>query len=147
MSYRPERRSGLVVPVSQRMAVVLLALLPDEATVHRRIRNLPKPARDELLTVLDTMRAAARLHRVATGDGRPEACQDAGEGASVMRHLGASSVEGTMSAGAAAEALGVSARRVRQLLDSGALDGSKHGHVWLISAESVAAYIEMKDAS
>lgn len=47
----------------------------------------------------------------------------------------------------AANALGVSARRVRKLLAHGQLEGHREGHIWLVSRKSVAQRANRRQAS
>lgn len=151
MSYRPERRTGLVVPVSQQTAIVMLALLPDEAMIWRRTTQLPEPVREELLRTLDTMRAAARMHREARAeDGTAETSPSPGPALSEVGSSPAGSFragEDSVSAGEAAEMLGVSPRRIRQLLKLGLLTGHKLGHVWSVQRASVEQHLAMRRAA
>lgn len=145
-SYRPPRKSGLVAPVSPRVAKVMLVLLP-ERVVWSRTRNLPADVRAEVLATWDTLRAAALTFDTITSDTGIE--QDDGnecDAESVVGNRPAGVThegERPLTTGDAAGLLRVTPRRVRQLLVSGRLTGTRHGRSWTITEQAVNDYQQM----
>lgn len=132
MSYRPARVSGLGAHVAGRPAFVLLALLGDVST-SGRLGSLPPEVRAETLEVLDNIRGAAAMWTQSRKEDR-DADNFPGAGEDPAHPL-----ESFLTTGQAADALGVSERRVRQLADAGTLAGRKLGRQWQLDPESVQA--------
>lgn len=147
MNYRPPRKSSLVAPVSQRVAVVLAAWLPDDL-VFRRTATMPEDLRLEVLTAVDTIKAAALAHK--------QAFAEVGNRATAITPMPEESdVKGTPHdpdpAGAvllrsdqAGALIGITPRRVRQLCNSGELAGEKVGSEWIITRGAVDQYISLR---
>lgn len=150
MTYRPPRRSGLVAPVSPRSAKVLLVLLPSRERMLHRLRYVDEETRADFEQVIDTLRAAALEYDRALREGSVSGSMPAPVLDSVAESRKGAAVLSGMHAfpvGEAAELLGVSSRRVRQLLDLGRLEGQKCGSQWLITAESIRDYQKLKGAA
>lgn len=128
--YRPARMSGLGAHVAGGPAFVIASLL-EIANVEDRLSNLPPPLRASTLETMDDIRGAARVWSESRKAGRP-AMEPTGP--SATEPLGA-----FLTTSQAAQALGVSERRVRQLADAATLVGRKLGRRWQLDAVSVEA--------
>ncbi|QPS33996.1 helix-turn-helix domain-containing protein [Brevibacterium casei] len=150
MSYHPPRKSALVAPVSQRVAVVLAAWLPDDQ-VFRRTATMPEDLRAEVLATIDAIKAAALAHKQAFAEvgNRPAAITPEAEESEVKGtppDLDPAGV-GLLRSDAAGALLGLSARRVRQLVSSGELEAEKVGSEWIITRTAVDDYLATRKAA
>ncbi|MCF2573152.1 helix-turn-helix domain-containing protein [Brevibacterium sp. UCMA 11754] len=151
MSYRPPKKSALVAPVSQRVAVVLAAWLPDDQ-VFRRTATMPEDLRLEVLNAIDGIKAAALAHRQTF-----ESAEVGNRTAAITPEPESLKVEGTPPrldpAGVvlplvdAAGLLSLSETRVRQLCRSGQLDAVKVGIAWTISRDAIDRYLATRKAA
>lgn len=124
--------SGLGAHVAGGPAYVLATIL-EGANVPGRIFGLPPELRAETLRTLDDIRGAASVW----DQGRRE-----GQAPEVDTHNDESPShppESFLTTAQAADVLGVSERRVRQLADAGTLAGRKLGRQWQLDPESVQA--------
>lgn len=150
MNYRPPRKSSLVAPVSQRVAVVLAAWLPD-SQVFQRTATMPEDLRAEVLATVDGIKAAALAHKQAFAEvgNHPTA---------ITPPLESLEMKGTppnpdpagvglLRSDAAGALLGLSARRVRQLVSSGELEAEKVGSEWIITRTAVDDYLATRKAA
>jgi hypothetical protein len=127
-------RAWLVAPISGLAAQAFRLLLEPTlaAALERWQRGGLSPAgAAEIRAAFAVLVVAADEHL-----GR-RACADASAQV-VVAQVPAGSAE--ISTAAAADMLGVSPQRVRQLLAAGVLDGRRVGSVWMIARESVAGY-------
>lgn len=148
MSYRPPKKSALVAPVSQRVAVVLAAWLPD-SQVFQRTATMPEDLRAEVLATVDGIKAAALAHKQAFAEvgNHPTAITPEPE-ESEMKGTPPNpdpAGVGLLRSDAAGALLGISSRRVRQLCEEGLLEAEKPGIEWIITRESVDQYRALKD--
>jgi excisionase family DNA binding protein len=130
-------------------ALVLLAdrYGPDQMVTWRRLaeRGRLDPAYlGELQSSLAALREAAEQWLAWEKQVRASATGSASAGHAEARP--SSSEEGSteINTEAAANLLGVSASRVRQMMRGGEIQGRKMGRVWLVSLASVQAYRELR---
>lgn len=125
----------LAAPVSGLSAKAFIAFLP-RSVVEARTAALPPADRAEILATYDTMAAAAVLwdkDRRETA-GHAETLREAPAASEPAAGRGLSVSE-------AADVIGCTTGRVRQLLRAGTLQGSKaFRDCWMVDAESVEAF-------
>lgn len=155
MNYqRPESR--LVVAVSPQVAEALLPFLADERQIlaaTRQMEMINPRLRLALLNTVDDLKAAARMSRssrrelAVVGNPAAEMTVESGESeeAKGTPPDPAGLPCGSLRTSEAGAALGISSRRVRQLLGTGELAGTKPGTQWIIPRESVARYFNLKE--
>ncbi|WP_453985154.1 helix-turn-helix domain-containing protein [Brevibacterium casei] len=148
MNYRPPRKSALVAPVSQRVAVVLAAWLPD-SQIFQRTATMPEDLRAEVLDTMDAIKAAATMHKQAFAEvgNRPAAIIPEPEESEAGQMPDPTGVLLPVDADTAAGLLGCGTRRVRQLCKSGDLKAEKHGVSWMIDRESINQYLAVRNAA
>lgn len=154
MNYRPPRKSLLGAQVSQRVAVVLAAWLPD-SQVFQRTASMPEDLRAEVLDTMDAIKAAATMHKQAFAEASVVGNRTV-EVSTVQADSMVKEVPPYNSAGfrgdflrssEVAGLLGISSRRVLQLLDSGDLTGERPGAEWLITRTSVDNLLAIRKAA
>lgn len=149
MSYqRIESRLG--IHVTPQVAEALVSFLPTESQIlaaTQQMQMTNPQLRLALVNTVNDLKAAARLSRTA----RKENAVVGNLAAEETAQSGESEVKGIGPAGgsllrseSAAELLGISSRRVRQLCISKELEAEKPGTEWLISRESVDRYLTLK---
>lgn len=149
MSYRPPKRSQLVAPVSQRVAVVLAAWLPDDQ-VFRRTATMEPELRLEVLNTIDSIKAAALMHRQSFAEvgNRPTAITPEPESLEVDGECNdPAGPPALLHSEAAAGLLGISSRRVRQLCEDHLLEAEKINTQWIITRESINQYLALRKAA
>ncbi|WP_157884030.1 helix-turn-helix domain-containing protein [Arthrobacter alpinus] len=112
----------------------IIANLIELTKVDDRLRGLPPELRAATLETLDDIRGAAAVwDRSRKGNQAPEVVgiQDVA--------VTVDALESFLTTAQAADVLGVSERRVRQLADVGTLAGRKLGRQWQLDPESVQA--------
>ena len=131
-------RPTLAAPVSGVAAFAIVAMLPrDEVT--RRTRGMEPDKRQEVLNAWDSIKAASDIYQ-RQSSAQPSARGNAESGNVV--HLRDSESEGNtlITTAVAAGFLGVSTRRVRQLLEGGSLAGSSVAGRWFTTQEALNDY-------
>ncbi|MET3949697.1 hypothetical protein [Arthrobacter sp. UYEF36] len=135
MSYHPPRYALLAAPVSGLSAKAFIAFLP-RSVVESRTAALPPADRAEILATYDTMSAAAMLWDKGRGEaaGNTAPIREAPPAPEPAAGKGLSVAE-------AADVIGCTTGRVRQLLRAGTVQGSKaFRDCWIVDADSVEAF-------
>ncbi|NSX37818.1 helix-turn-helix domain-containing protein [Pseudarthrobacter oxydans] len=140
-AYRPPRYEGLGAHVSGVSARVLTSIL-ERAKALDSIQRIPAEARAEVLATYDSLRAAAIYwnEQQAEQRGQAPAPQEPAEEAPAP-------AADDLSAAEAAEVLGCTERRVRQLLAAERLQGRRVAGRWLVDAGSVGDYLLAREAA
>ena len=145
---RSYRVGGVLVPPALCSALLRLAVEGERALAARDAVEVSPAVRD----VLVSLRVEAQVWR----DAAPRASADASVDGSDRAPSGFArepGVSGTtvpavfsevVTTDGAAVSLGVSARRVRQLLSDGVIRGRLSGRTWLIDGDSVRSYVEAR---
>ncbi|MBT2538685.1 helix-turn-helix domain-containing protein [Arthrobacter sp. ISL-69] len=141
-AYRPPRFSGLGAHVSGVSAWVLMAVLERGRAVDS-IQSLPAEPRAEVLATLDTLKAAAIHWSDQTkAEGFPARAKPQKDAQATE-----TATDGRKTPAQAAQLLGCSERRVRQLLAAGRLNGQMVAGRWLVDPASVEDYLLARDVA
>ncbi|KZE22441.1 helix-turn-helix domain-containing protein [Brevibacterium casei] len=134
------------------MAVVLAAWLPD-SQVFQRTATMPEDLRAEVLDTMDAIKAAALAHKQAFAEAsavgsRPAAITPEPEESEMKgKPLDPAGLGSLLRSDAAGALLGLSARRVRQLVSSGELEAEKVGSEWIITRTAIDDYLATRKAA
>ena len=146
MTYRRRTDDALTIHVEPRAAFVITQMLPTSSEVWARTLSLPVEARREALAAIDRLHAGARFYQArrdsAGGSSTTETTGNQ-ESCAVGDRLGS----GPLSTGDAAELLGITPRRVRQLAAANRIAGTLVGQHWSFTREAIDKYKQMKDAA
>lgn len=132
------RRPTLAAPISGVAAFAIVAMLPRD-DVERRTRGMEPEKRQEVLLAWDCIKAASDVYRHESA-ARPSARGNAEAGNVVPLRDSESGGTYLVTTAVAAGFLGVSTRRVRQLLEGGSLAGSSVAGRWFTSQEAIDDY-------
>lgn len=118
----------------------------DSATIRREVHWRRQHGHAQAATDLEhswrQLQASAADHAHRIGKARPDPAEDTTtEGVPVERAAGR-----TVSTDVAARELGISTRRVRQLLASGALPGTLTGRTWVVDADGLAETVALRQS-
>ncbi|MCT9624257.1 helix-turn-helix domain-containing protein [Pseudarthrobacter equi] len=124
-------------------AWVLMAML-EQARAWDRVQGLPPESKAEVLHTLDTIKASA-IHwsENSQADDLPARRPTPSSPAEPLT----TEVEGHGTAVTAAQRLGCTERRVRQMVKEGKLSGRRIGGTWFIEDQSVDDYLLRKDVA
>lgn len=140
-AYRPPRFTALGAHVSGVSAWVIVSIL-ERAKAMDSIQKMPADHRGEVQATYDALRAAA----IYWNEQQTEAPREAP--APVPLPAGpAGQAPDDLSAAEAAEVLGCTERRVRQLLAADRLEGRRVAGRWLVNAGSVEDYALARDVA
>jgi excisionase family DNA binding protein len=140
-AYRPPRFTALGAHVSGASAWVIVSIL-ERAKAMDRIQTMPAGPRAEVQATYDALRAAA----IYWNEQQTEPPRQASEPQAAPSTSPAQSVD-DLSAAEAAEILGCTERRVRQLLAADRIEGRRVAGRWLVNASSVEDYVLAKDVA
>ena len=132
------RRPILAAPVSGVAAFAIVAMLPRD-DVERRTRGMEPEKRQEVLNAWDSIKAASDVYRHESA-AQPSARGNAEPGNVVPLRDSESEGNTLITTAVAAGFLGVSTRRVRQLLEGGSLAGSSVAGRWYTTQEALNDY-------